>query len=97
MDGFKIEGRECIYDGMSMPYEHITRDGQQFNKVPNYTSSHDAIISLIQKQSYKVKAAVYDYFTTADAGWTAVAVSMLDANPEMLCDALLHATRKTEE
>lgn len=96
MDGFKVEQRECIYDGLQIKYDYITRDGRQFNQVPNY-DSYDGIMPLIQKQPYKIKAAVYDFFTAEDAGWTTCAVSMLDASPSKLCEALLHVTGKSTD
>lgn len=65
-------------------------------KIP-YLTSYDAIIPLIKKQDYNVKAAIYNFFTREDAGWTTCAVSMLEATPDELCEALLRATENWKE
>jgi len=56
--------------------------------------TYNSIIPLIQKQPFDTKAAVYDFFTAEDAGWTTCAVAMLDATPVKLSEALLRAAGK---
>ena len=61
-------------------------------KIP-YLTSYDAIIPLIQKQSYGIIANIHDILcTTNDTKYF-----LRDCSPAQLCEALLRATGKWKE
>jgi len=69
---------------------------ERFELTKPYLTSYDAIIPLVQKQSYEVRNKIFSSFEK-DTGWTAQALLMLAATPAQLCEALLRATGKWVE
>lgn len=63
---------------------------KKFERLPQYLTSYDAIIPLIQKQDIDVRLAV-QISTSTDTG------CFIDATPAQLCEALLRATGKWKE
>jgi hypothetical protein len=61
-------------------------------ELPDYLTSYDAIIPLIQKQSDKIKTAVFELLQ--DSKETISVIAVWDATPAQLCEALLRATNK---
>lgn len=54
-----------------------------FASAPQYLTSYDAIIPLIQKQSHEVKCNMWNHLDAESDLW--------DATPAVLCEALLRA------
>jgi hypothetical protein len=74
-------------------------DGGQFvehslahHKLPNYLTSYDAIIPLIQRQPRKIIVAMEDHFEEHMKDWL-----WLKLTPSQLTEALLRATGKWKE
>ncbi len=63
--------------------------------VSDYLTSYDAIIPLIQKQSDKIKTAVFELLQ--DSKETISVIAVWDATPAQLCKALLRATGEWKE
>ena len=74
----------------------ISPDGNGYEQLPHYTTSYDAIIPLIQKQEYAIRADIFESFA-CDTSWTEHALMMLGSTPLQLCEALLRATGKWKE
>ena len=91
LDGWKRVGLDVI-----------TPEGRRFeilkweNVLPNYLTSYDAIIPLIQRQDANTKGLIYYHFNT-DQSWTQQAIDMLDATPSQLSEAILRATGRWVE
>lgn len=74
------------------------------NHFPDYLTSYDAIIPLIQKQSEGIKELfikrlflLVHQYTATTWGWGEVIQLLCDATPAQLCEALLRATGKWKE
>lgn len=72
--------------GSGQHYLHGRNSTGDFSNPPNYLTSYDAIIPLIQKQPYEVKCNMWNHLDAESDLW--------DATPQQLCEALLRATNK---
>ena len=62
--------------------------------LPNYSTSYDAIIPLIQKQDTEVQYKMYDTLVQMGSAYPLLAI--IKEKPSFLLDALLVATGKAE-
>jgi len=94
LDGFKIESRTYQYDGELHHYSYITQgDGNQYNNLPSYLTSYDAIIPLVQKQNLNV-INIMRTWLVANVVIRLPFFVWLWATPAQLCESLLRATGK---
>ena len=111
LDGWKQVTRSCCewvvtdYNGNG-EYQHkdkvgFERDGvfKFLNNLPNYLTSYDAILPLIQKQPLEVKDFIARSFVFLPNTFPCNrdVIKMLMATPAQLCEALLRATGKWKE
>ena len=98
---------ECT-DPPQEPKVLIAEWGNLKNKypIPPYLTSRDAIVPVIEKQTYTTKARIirslqpeieWDIFGVSDRVVIQELESLLLAPPSQLCEALLRATNKWKE
>ncbi len=111
LDGFKsvikmVKEWDVIdYNGngewVETPREMFERDGASVfpKSLPNYTTSYDAILPLIQKQTEKVQWNVFNHIVANGPKHFTLdnTLKLIRATPLQLCEALLRATGKWEE
>jgi len=87
LDGFRYLSPDT---GLCYRTDKVEEDGV---KCPDYLTSYDAIIPLIQKQSYATVSVIHS--SLCDMNDTKF--FLRDTTPAQLCEALLRATGKWEE
>ena len=65
--------------------------GKKYLGLPDYSTSYDAIIPLVQKQSWNIRNAIDKYINEY-----LILEFITTATPTQLCDAVLVATGKAE-
>lgn len=97
----ELDGWTGVYSGSCQIVGYSPNSGLLWD-VPDYLTSYDAIIPLIQKQSEHVKKQLADFlgeialpdYDGSDEFHYSVLHYLICAKPTQLCEALLRATGK---